>query len=127
MKKLFYAMVILAGLPIWSFGQVGQVGQAGQVGQVSGNAEEGKRLFMKHNCYYCHGTSGQGGRDGARIAQTALNLQGLTRYVRQPAGGMPAFTDKILPDRELTDIYAYLKSLPAAKAPKDIPLLDQIR
>ena len=115
MKKVLCVMAILAGLPIWSFGQ------------VSGNAEEGKRLFMKHNCYFCHGTSGQGGRDGARIAQTALNLQGLTRYVRQPAGGMPAFTEKILSDRELVDIYAYLKSLPAAKAPKDIPLLNEIR
>jgi len=93
----------------------------------SGNAENGKRLFMKNNCYYCHGTTGQGGRDGARIAQTALNLQGLMRYVRKPTGGMPAFTEKILTDQELTDIYAYLKSLPAAKTPKDIPLLDQIK
>ena len=81
----------------------------------SGNAEKGKALFMKQNCYYCHGTTGQGGRDGARIAQTALNLQGVMRYVRKPTGGMPAFTEKILSDQELTDIYAYLKSLPAAK------------
>jgi mono/diheme cytochrome c family protein len=95
--------------------------------QTNGNADEGKRLFMKHNCYYCHGTTGQGGRDGARIAQTALNLQGLLRYVRKPTGGMPAFTEKILADRELTDIYAYLKSLPVAKAPKDIPLLNDVR
>jgi mono/diheme cytochrome c family protein len=93
----------------------------------NGNAENGKRLFMKQNCYYCHGTSGQGGRDGARIAQTALNLQGVMRYVRKPAGGMPAFTEKILSDQELTDIYAYLKSLPAAKAPKDVPLLNEIK
>jgi mono/diheme cytochrome c family protein len=93
----------------------------------AGNAEKGKQLFMKQNCYYCHGTSGQGGRDGARIAQTALNVQGLIRYVRKPAGAMPAFTEKILSDQELTDIYAYLKSLPAAKAPKDIPLLEQIK
>src|SRR5438445_2717535 len=114
MKKVLCVMVILAGLPVWSSGQ------------VSGNAEEGKRLFMKHNCYYCHGTSGQGGRDGARIAQTALNIQGLTRYVRQPAGGMPAFTEKILSDRELTDIYAYLKSLPPPKAQRDFPLLTKI-
>src|SRR5256885_1729843 len=92
---------------------------------TAGNADSGKRLFMRHNCYYCHGTTGQGGRDGARIAQTALNLQGLMRYVRKPTGGMPAFTEKILTDQELTDIYAYLKSLPAAKAPKDIPLLNQ--
>jgi mono/diheme cytochrome c family protein len=93
----------------------------------SGNAEKGKQLFMKQNCYYCHGTAGQGGRDGARIAQTSLNLQGVIRYVRKPSGAMPAFTEKILSDEELTDIYAYLKSLPAAKQPKDIPLLDQIK
>src|ERR1051325_925262 len=89
----------------------------------TGNAENGKKLFLKQNCYYCHGTTGQGGRDGARIAQTALNVQGVIRYVRKPAGGMPAFTEKILSDQELTDIYAYLKSKPA----KDIPLLEQIK
>jgi mono/diheme cytochrome c family protein len=93
----------------------------------AGNAGNGQKLFMKENCYYCHGTTGQGGRDGARIAQTALNLQGVIRYVRKPTGGMPAFTEKILTDQQLADIYAYLKSLPAAKAPKDIPLLDQIK
>jgi mono/diheme cytochrome c family protein len=93
----------------------------------TGNPENGKRVFMKQNCYYCHGTTGQGGRDGARLAQTALNVQGVIRYVRKPTGGMPAFTEKILSDQELTDIYAYLKSLPAAKAPKDIPLLEQIK
>jgi mono/diheme cytochrome c family protein len=93
----------------------------------SGNAEKGRQLFMKQNCYYCHGTGGQGGRDGARIAQTALNLQGLMRYVRKPTGAMPAFTEKILSDQELTDIYAYLKSLPVAKQVKDIPLLEGIK
>ena len=69
----------------------------------------------------------QGGRDGPRLAATALNAQALIRYVRRPFGAMPAFTEKILSDQELTDIYAYLKSLPAAKAAKDIPLLDQIK
>ena len=77
--------------------------------------------------YYCHGTEGQGGRDGARIAQTSLNLQGVMRYVRKPTGGMLTFNEKILSDQELTDIYAYLESLPAAKAPKDIPLLEQAK
>ena len=50
----------------------------------------------------------------------------LTRYVRRPLGSMPAFTEKVLPDPELRDIYAYLKSIPAAKPAKDIPLLNQI-
>jgi len=93
----------------------------------AGNVENGKRLFTKETCYFCHGTAGQGGRDGARIAATALNLQGFVRYLRRPAGAMPAFTEKLLSDQQLADIYAYLKTLPVAKAPKDIPLLDQLR
>ena len=115
MKKIL--LLVLMALPAIAVAQT----------SPNGNAENGKRLFMKQNCYYCHGTTGQGSRDGARIAQTALNLQGVIRYVRKPTGGMPAFTEKILSDQELTDIYAYLKSLPAAKAPKDIPLLEQIK
>jgi mono/diheme cytochrome c family protein len=92
----------------------------------SGNAENGKRVFEKDGCYECHGWAGQGGRDGARIAATALSAQAFTRYVRRPFGSMPAFTAKVLSDQELTDIYSYLKSLPAAKPAKDIPLLRQL-
>ena len=92
-----------------------------------GNSDSGKRLYEKHTCFFCHGTAGQGGTDGARLAVVARNLQSFTRYVRQPSGRMPAFTDKILSDQELADIFAYVRSLPAAKAVKDIPLLDQLR
>src|SRR5262247_4052512 len=91
-----------------------------------GNATNGKRLFQEKNCYYCHGTTGQGSRDGARLTNTALNADGLIRYVRKPAGAMPAYTEKLISDQELRDVHAYLKSLPAAKAPKDIPLLNQM-
>ena len=93
----------------------------------TGNAEAGKRLYEKHTCFFCHGTAGQGGTDGARLAVVARNLQSFTRYVRQPSGRMPAFTDKILTDQEVADIFAYVRSLPAAKPVKDIPLLDQLR
>jgi mono/diheme cytochrome c family protein len=95
--------------------------------QNSGNAENGKRLFLADGCYQCHGYAGQGGRDGARIAATSLNAQALIRYVRRPAGAMPIYTDKVISDQELTDIHAYLKTLPAAKAVKDIPLLNQLK
>jgi len=95
--------------------------------QSPGNRENGKRLFTKDVCYECHGYDGQGGRDGPRIAATPLNLQALSRYVRRPFGAMPAFTAKVLPDQDLTDIYAYLKSLPVAKSPKDVPLLKQMQ
>jgi mono/diheme cytochrome c family protein len=98
------------------------------VGQTapSGNAQEGKRVFLKDGCYECHGYAGQGGRSGARVAHTALTAPALIRYVRRPAGQMPSFDDKVISDQELTDIWAYLKSLPAAKKAKDIPLLEQL-
>lgn len=90
---------------------------------ANGNADTGKRLFMKHTCYFCHGTAGQGGVAGARIALVARNAQGFMRYVRRPSGQMPAYTEKILSDQELTDIFAYLRSLPPAKSPNELPLL----
>lgn len=92
----------------------------------TGDAGHGKQVFEKDGCYECHGHVGQGGRDGPRIAATALSVQALTRYIRRPLGSMPAFTEKVLPEAELRDIYAYLKSIPPAKPAKDIPLLNQI-
>jgi mono/diheme cytochrome c family protein len=78
-------------------------------------------------CYQCHGYAAQGGRDGPRIAATALTVQAFIRYVRRPFGAMPAFTEKVLPEQDVTDIHAYLKAFPEAKPVKDIPLLDQLR
>lgn len=91
-----------------------------------GNVATGKLLYMKHTCYFCHGTAGQGGIAGARLALVARNTQGFIRYVRRPSGQMPAFTEKMLSDQELTDMYAYVRQLPAARAAADIPLLFQL-
>jgi mono/diheme cytochrome c family protein len=95
--------------------------------QSNGNAENGKRLFLRDGCWECHGYAGQGSRDGARIASTALNAQALIRYVRRPAGAMPAYVDKVISDQELTDIWAYLKTLPGPKPVKDVPILNAIK
>ncbi len=95
--------------------------------QPAGNADSGKRLFVRDGCWQCHGYAGQGSRDGARIGATALTEQAFVRYVRRPTGAMPAFTDKVVTDQEMADIYAYLKSMPAPKPAKDIPLLNQMK
>jgi ubiquinol-cytochrome c reductase cytochrome c subunit len=91
------------------------------------NAENGKRLFVRDGCYECHGYAGQGTIAGARLAPPVLNAAGITKYIRRPAGAMPAFTDKVVSDQDVADIYAYLKTIPAPKPVKEIPLLDQIR
>ena len=88
-----------------------------------GDVKTGQTLYTKMTCYYCHGTAGQGGLAGARVAQVQRSADAFIRYVRRPTGQMPAYTDKILSDEQLIDIYAFLRSLPAAKPAKDIPLL----
>jgi mono/diheme cytochrome c family protein len=117
MKQLLIAAALLAPL----------AASAQSPPAPPGNADTGKRLLLSKGCWECHGFSGQGGRDGARIGATSLTLQGVIRYVRRPTGAMPAFTDKVITDQELTDIYAYLKSLPPVKAAKDVPLLNQLK
>jgi mono/diheme cytochrome c family protein len=95
----------------------------------SGNVENGRRLFTRMTCHYCHGTEGQGSIAGVgpRIAQVPRSLENFTRYVRRPTGRMTGYSETVLPDSELADIYAFLRSLPAARPVAEIPLLDQLR
>ena len=92
----------------------------------AGNAATGKTLYTKNTCFFCHGTAGQGGLAGARLALVSRNTQSFIRYVRRPSGQMPAYTETILSDQELADILAYVRDLPAAKKPAEIPLLNQL-
>jgi len=94
---------------------------------AAGNADTGKRLYADMTCFFCHGTAGQGGSAGARIALVSRSADAFIRYVRQPSGAMPAFGERILSDQQLTDIYAFLRAQSPPKPAKDIPLLAQIK
>jgi len=99
---------------------------AAQSKDLTGNAYNGKRLFVRNGCYQCHGYVGQGGAAGARLAQTKLPLAGFTAFVRNPPpSGMPPYRAKVMSDQELADVWSYIKSIPEPKAVKDIPLLNQ--
>ena len=89
------------------------------------NVENGKRQFVKLGCYTCHGYQGQGGGAGAKLAPKPIAAPQLIAYVRHPAGSMPPFTAKVVSDQDLTDIHAFLASVPAPPPAKDIPLLNQ--
>jgi mono/diheme cytochrome c family protein len=91
-----------------------------------GDATNGKRIFMRNGCYQCHGTVGQGGLAGARLAQTKLTVAGFTAYVRNPRpGNMPPFRAKVMSDQELADVFAYLQSMPTPVPLAQIPILNQ--
>lgn len=124
MKSVLVLVVAFAAI---GSGQVAPPAQPA-ASQATGNVENGKRVFIKDTCFFCHGTVGQGaGNTGARLTPVARNLAGFIRYIRRPAGSMPAYTEKVISDQELTDIYAYLRSIPAPKSTKEIPLLNQLK
>jgi len=90
-----------------------------------GNEQNGKRLFAAYYCVACHGTMGQGGAAGARIAPRPIAFAAFQKYLRQPTGQMAPYTRSVLADRDLADIYAFLRSIPSTPTSKDIPLLRQ--
>lgn len=93
----------------------------------AGNVQNGKKNFTSNGCYECHGLQGQGAtQTGApRIGPPILSLESFMSYVRHPANQMPPYTSKAISDQDLTDIYAYLKSIPLPPKGKDIPLLNK--
>jgi mono/diheme cytochrome c family protein len=117
---LFVLAALLFGFP------VARAQQASDA-PPTGNAQNGKKLFNGDGCYECHGRQGQGAAQtgAARIGPPQLSFEGFQNYVRSPKNQMPPYTSRALPDQDLADIYAFLKSIPMPPKGKDIPLLNK--
>lgn len=89
------------------------------------SVENGKRVFMRVGCWQCHGTMGQGGVTGPKLAPGPLPFEALSTFVRSTNRAMPAYREQVLSDDDLADIYAYLQSIPKGPDPANIPLLNQ--
>ena len=94
-------------------------------GAAAGDAANGKAVFMKDGCYHCHGYGAQGTSAAPALLSNQIPLEAFIGYVRHPARQMPPFTEKVISDKDLTDIYAFIHSLPKAPDAKSIPLLNQ--
>lgn len=116
---MFVALLLLSALPAVRAQQDSDT--------PAGNVQNGKKLFAANGCYECHGYQGQGAAQtgAARIGPPQLSWEGFQSYVRKPAVQMPPYTSKAVPDNDLADIYAYLKSIPMPPKGKDIPLLNK--
>ncbi len=90
----------------------------------AGDAVKGKATFVGKGCWQCHGYEGQGGSAGPRLANTQLPEDAVISFVHNTNGIMPPFSEKLISDAELSDIYAYLQSRPKPADPKTIPLLN---
>jgi ubiquinol-cytochrome c reductase cytochrome c subunit len=90
------------------------------------SAEHGKTVFMERGCWQCHGTMGQGSiatSGGKRLAPNPLAWEAFSTFVRSTKGSMPPYSEKVLSDGDLADIYAYLQSVPKPPEVNGIPLL----
>lgn len=96
-------------------------------GAASGRATaahiaHGRDLYVIDGCAQCHGYNGQG-TVGPRLGPNPIPLDLFTRQMRNPRGVMPIYTSRVLPDTDLADIYAYLKSVPQPVPLERVPLL----
>jgi mono/diheme cytochrome c family protein len=90
----------------------------------SGNADEGKKLYVSYGCYQCHGREAQGSSaTGPRLGPRPIAFSAFSRYVRQPTGQMPPYTAKVVSDSDMANIYAFVQTRPAPPAVQSIPLL----
>jgi mono/diheme cytochrome c family protein len=88
-----------------------------------GRADTGAMLYRKTGCYQCHANEGQGGLAGPRVGPDPVPFARFAQYLRQPTGDMPPYTEKVLSNQDMADIYAFLQARPRPLASKLIPLL----
>jgi mono/diheme cytochrome c family protein len=113
MKALFFTVAILS------------ISLLALAAEPTGDAANGKRLFMTVGCYECHGTTGAGGGPaGPRLAPNPLPFIAVKAKVRTASGRMPVFSEAVMKDAQIADIYAYLQSIPTGKSARDIELLN---
>ena len=101
---------------------------AQQSATPSGNADYGKQLYREVGCYQCHGLAGQGAMaTGPSLSRTAFAFDGFLNQLRHPVNQMPPYEAAVLPDRDVADIYTYLKQMPAPRDLNSLPLLKAAR
>ena len=69
----------------------------------------GASLYVTQGCASCHALEGRGGIVGPRIA--GVDEETIAKRVRVGPAGMPKFSTTGLTDAEISDIFAYLRSL----------------
>jgi mono/diheme cytochrome c family protein len=92
-----------------------------------GDAANGQRVYLADGCFTCHGRVGQGGNyygTTPTLAKTELPFEGFKQQMREPVRVMPAYSQAVLSDKEVADIYAFLQTLTGRRPVKDFPILN---
>jgi mono/diheme cytochrome c family protein len=90
----------------------------------AGDAANGKRLYLA-TCFACHGRSGQGGAMNGPapvLARTAMPFDGFKAQLREPISDMPAYSEAVMSDQQIADVYAFVETLPGPLPVKDMAI-----
>jgi mono/diheme cytochrome c family protein len=120
-NRIAVSAFVMAALGAWAY----SIAAAQDAPQ--GNVADGKRVYLADGCFTCHGRSGQGGAYNGPapiLAHTAMPFDGFKGQLRNPSDDMPAYSDAVLSDKDIADIYAFVQSLPGPGSPKDIAILN---
>lgn len=79
-------------------------------------AGEGRRAFMRMNCYSCHGGSGHGGTMGPSLVGVAAGEVG-DAVLNGEGGGMPSFKNYLCAN-DIANLTTYLQTLGTPNEPK---------
>lgn len=86
-------------------------------------ALRGAELYRRVGCWQCHGTAGQGGNAGPRLAPEPMPAEVMAAFVRQPET-MPPYHPSVLSDADVHAIHAYLATI---APPPPVDTIEQLR
>ena len=114
---------------------------AATANQASGNADSGKDLYVAHQCFACHGHTGETGtrllQEDGTFSPRLQTVRGFIAFIRAPrpseappvgsSVSMPSYGVSSLPDRQAADLFTYIRTFKSTQpALKDIPVLSQM-
>lgn len=91
--------------------------------QGAGDPVKGKAAWDAANCKACHGANGEGKFAGVRAGDGKTAADWI-KQARTPRANMPAYTAAQLSDAVITDMWAYMQTLPkpASFTPYSVPV-----
>ena len=110
-RLMLCSLLLAALLPAVAAGPVAESGVAAPLPP----AGEGRRAFLKFNCYSCHGMFAAGGMGPNIVHAERGDLGEAVKHGE--SGGMPGF-GRLVKATDISNLAAYLKSIGTPKEPK---------
>jgi mono/diheme cytochrome c family protein len=87
-----------------------------------GDVANGKKLFNSIGCSQCHGFAGQGGAAGPKLIDPTP-FPAFVAQLRTPRQVMPPYTERVISEQQIADIYAHVKTFPLPPDPVTLSIL----